>query len=74
MPQSHPDQSLMPPITSLPSMSHEHNTKHKRVWVPYNKKMKLRGMQQTMQGMNHPQRVMRPSNSNHSGNPLLNSN
>ena len=33
---------------SLPQqMSHEHNIggKHKRVWVPYNKKLKLKGMQ-----------------------------
>ena len=50
-------------------MSHEHNIKNKRVWVPYNKKMKLKGMQQTM--IHGPGNGMR---SNGSGNPLLNSN
>ena len=56
------------------------NSKNKRVWVPYNKKLKLKGMQQSMQGVgsgagSHSR--MQPFNqhgSHMSGNPLLNSN
>ena len=52
------------------------NSKNKRVWVPYNKKLKLKGMQQSMQGADSRSR-MQPLNhhgSYQSGNPLLNSN
>ena len=42
---------------SLPQMmTHEHNQKHRRVWVPYNKKLKLKGLQSNMQTMSNQSR------------------
>jgi len=51
----------MPPLNNLPQLAPA--TKSKRVWVPYNKKMKLKGMQHNMQA--------RSSGGGY--NPLLNS-
>jgi len=38
----------MPPLGGLPPTSHEFK-QGKRVWVPYNKKLRLKGMQASLQ-------------------------
>ena len=49
LPQASKQDSVsMPPLSGLPTLPNN-GSKGKRVWVPYNKKMKLRGMQQNMQ-------------------------
>ena len=40
----------LPPMGSQSQMSRVEISKNKRVWVPYNKKMQLKGMQKQMQG------------------------
>lgn len=61
-----------PPIG--PGLLGEHVQPHKRVWVPYNKKMKLRGMQQSMaHGRGNVVSKLAPSQSALHSNPLMNS-